>query len=54
MTAMNETGSHAHPDRPSAGDRVPSLVLPLVNGEGSVDLAALTGRRFLLFFWASW
>jgi hypothetical protein len=40
--------------RPSVDEPVPALRLARIDGGPDVDLAALAGRRFLLFFWASW
>ena len=40
-----------HP--PTIGDRAPELTLPDLTGR-SVGLAALQGRRLILFFWGSW
>jgi peroxiredoxin len=37
----------------AAGDRVPDLTLPTVEG-GVLRLRDLAGRRVLLFCWASW
>lgn len=35
------------------GDRLPALVLPRLD-TGVLDVAALRGKRVLLFFWGSW
>jgi peroxiredoxin len=36
-----------------AGDRLPSLSLPQLNGD-TFSLESLRGKRSLLFFWGSW
>ena len=38
----------------TAGARLPSLELPRVDGNGTVDLADLRGRKLLLIQFASW
>lgn len=38
----------------AAGDVAPGFVLPRLDGEGSLSLAALTGRVVVLNFFASW
>lgn len=38
----------------TVGERIPDLELPLIDGSGSFDLAALRGERVLLIQFASW
>lgn len=38
----------------TTGARIPSLELPRVDGNGTVDLADLRGRKLLLVQFASW
>lgn len=36
-----------------AGDMLPDLTLPLLNG-GDLSFTDLRGKRLLLYFWGSW
>ena len=38
----------------TAGALVPSIELPRIDGQGSVDLAAYRGKKVLLLQFASW
>ena len=38
----------------TVGARIPSLELPLIDGNGTVDLADLRGKKLLLIQFASW
>ncbi len=37
-----------------AGEPLPSLTLPTIDGTGSIDLAELRGKKVLLIQFASW
>jgi len=39
---------------PKVGSQAPPFTLPLLEGRGSVELAALRGHPVVLNFWASW
>ena len=38
----------------TTGARVPSIELPRIDGQGSINLADLRGRKLLLIHFASW
>jgi hypothetical protein len=48
----------ASQDRPASllqqGHPLPGLVLPTIDGKGTVDLAELRGKKVLLIQFASW
>jgi len=40
--------------RGRTGDLLPDISLPLLSGEGDLDITSLRGKKLLLFFWGSW
>ena len=45
--------SETRQDPLKVGERMPGLTLPMLAGQ-PLDLRDLTGKKYILFMWASW